>query len=214
MIRKLFSLQTLFVLIILLVIFTAGCVSGSNTVKAEETPTPRPTPTEEPTTPEPTPELTAAPELSAAPTPRPTAPPKNPGSAWMTPEEINTTVNQKFDTEIHVNTGSMKIAAYGFNVAYDKNVLALDASKGTNGCEAGAQGFVSAINANSPGTIVIAGFDPFGKEPGTNLSLVKIHWIAKAKGSSDIVITVKNVNDGAGAGIGKSEGFGSFVNVK
>jgi hypothetical protein len=193
------------------------CVStGQTTGQAgEETPTPKPTPTEEPSqaTPEVTGAQTEAP--TSVPTQKPTAPPRVPGSSWIVPEEVNTNVNGKFTTEIHVHTGDkQKIAAYGFQLKYDKNAIALDTSFGNNGVEAGPQGFINAINANVAGQVKIAGFDVTGKNPGNNLSFLVVHWVAKAKGSSDIELSVLNINDNQGNPIGTPSAFGATVNVK
>jgi hypothetical protein len=218
MIRKIFGLSIFIALLAFSFFVFAACVSSGGTTQAqktEETPTPRPTPTEEPVVAAPTPEPGQATIQPALTTPRPSAPPRVPGSSWMQPEEINVTVNQKFTTEIHVHTGDkQKIAAYGYTVTYDKSMIALDIALGNTGVESGPQGFVNAINANEPGQIKIAGFDVNGKDPGKNLSFLIIHWTAKAAGSTDINLDIKNINDNLGNPIGKPEATGTAVNIK
>jgi hypothetical protein len=192
-----------------------GCVSQAP-VTEEPTPTPKPTPTVEPEPAISTDVPTAAPTTVPTPatTPKPSPLPKLPGTSWMVPDDINVAVKDKFTTEIKGNTGAKKIHAYGYSITYDKAVVSLDTSKGNSGVEPGPDGYVSAINANEAGRLVVAGFDVNGKGPGESLSMLVVHWTAISSGSSEIKLAANNFNDADGKLIGTLMTAGSTVNAK
>ncbi len=119
-----------------------------------------------------------------------------------------------FETQIYVNTGSQKIAAYGIDIAYNQNVIVVDTSVGNNGVEAGADGFVSAVDVNTPGVIIISGFDLAGTGPGSQLHLLNITWIAVAVGTSFLDITVDALLDPDTNVIGTPTGIDGSVVVE
>jgi len=92
-----------------------------------------------------------------------------------------------------VNSGTQMVAAYGVTVTYPSANLAVVAAD----VVAGAQGFVSAVNANTAGSIVISGFDTAGKGPGSALDLLKITFTANAAGTAAIGLTVQSLTDAA-----------------
>jgi hypothetical protein len=218
MIFNKFSIIFISVLLLVALALVTGCVSsGAQTPDTTDaTPTPKPTPTEEPAAALPTTVPTGAPTPDTTPlaTSKPSPLPKVPGSSWISPDEISVTVKQKFTTDIKAHTGAKKLHAYGFAVTYDKAIVLLDQLKGNNGVEAGPDGFVNAINANEAGRLIVAGFDVNGKGPGTNLSLIIIHWTAIAPGETDIMLAVNNFNDDKGNIIGVPVTAGAFVSVK
>ncbi|MBN2532816.1 MAG: hypothetical protein JXB88_07995 [Spirochaetales bacterium] len=145
-----------------------------------------PGPTDPPVTPDPTPDSTQTPtpvptttpsmETSPTPTPEPTQTPQaGAGDVWFVPQEVVVGINTNFATEIHVNTGSQKFAAYGFDISYNA-FIRLNSSVGTKGVEEGPDGFVAAVNANETGFIRISGFDASGTGPGQDLHVLTINW--------------------------------------
>ncbi len=212
-----FNILVLCALALFAGVFVTGCVSqgATNDAGAESTPTPKPTPTSElETEATPAPTSVPTPESTPARTPKPSPLPKLPGASWLNPDEITVSINEKFSTEIIGNSGTKKLNAYGYSLVYDKAIIALDTAKGTSGVEAGPDGYVSAINANEAGRLVIAGFDVNGKGPGTNLKMLVVHWIAKASGSTEIVFAANNFNDSDGKLIGTLMTAGSTVTVE
>lgn len=159
----------------------AGCVS------TPEEPEPTPELTAKPT-PEPTPEPTKVPEPTEEPGPKA-------GELWMKLSNESITENSLFSTELRINTGDQKVAAYGIKIHYDDSVLSLVAERGNDGVVAGVDGFVAAVNAVKAGTVVIAGFDTTGKGPGDNLHLLTIYWKAVKKGSTTIKIEIDKLAD-------------------
>lgn len=165
------------------------CVSTPAEPEEPTTATPEPESTPGPTkTPEPTPEPTKIPEPSEEPAPEA-------GELWLELSKKSITTDSLFSTELRLNTGDQKIAAYGIYIHYDSAILNLDAGKGNNGVVTGADGFVAAVNAAQPGKIFIAGFDAIGKGPGTNLHFFTIYWKAVKKGSTTIEIEIDKLTD-------------------
>jgi hypothetical protein len=131
-----------------------------------------------------------------SPTPSPTPGTiDDPGAVWITPQNSVVRKGTAFTTGIHVNTGSTLIGAYGLQVEYDEGIVGVDTSAGLNGVEAGADGFVAAVNADEPGTLNFSGFDPYGKGPGADLDFLVIHWTALNEGSTELVITINSLVD-------------------
>jgi chloramphenicol 3-O-phosphotransferase len=108
-----------------------------------------------------------------------------------------------------VNSGSQVVASYGITITYPSNLLSVVAAD----VVAGAQGYVSAVNANTAGSIVTSGFDTAGKGPGTALDLLKITFTANAAGTANIGITVQTLTDAAYNNIGTPSGQGGTITI-
>lgn len=205
----------------IMALFATGCVSSQAAQTAaaadESTPTPKPTPTSEPAkVSEATSEPTAGATDVPTPTPKakPTTPPKVKGSVWLSPEEKTVTVGEQFKMEIRLHTGDRKIAAYGINIIYDPKVVGIDIAKGSNGVEVGASGFVSAVNANEPGKLVIGGFDANGVNPGKDINFLVVHWVAKSAGTTELTIAVRDLLDSNSQKIADPSPAGASITVK
>ena len=64
-----------------------------------------------------------------------------------------------FTTEVHVNSGSQYFSAYGFDIAFNQTIITPNTAIGSSSVSPGADGFVSAVNATTPGLLLISGFD-------------------------------------------------------
>ena len=106
-----------------------------------------------------------------------------PGSVWMDPSHLTRAPFGFFTTRVYVDSSSDLVAAYGFTLTYDPSVIVVNVETGTRGVLAGADGFVTAVNADCPGTLVIAGFDVNGTGPGSGLRFLGISWRALATGT-------------------------------
>jgi len=116
------------------------------------------------------------------------------------------TINQK----VLVNTGTALCAAYGITIAYPSTLLTITSA----GVTAGTQGFVSATNANTAGSVVISGFDTAGKGPSATLDLLNIAWTAQqTTGSGAMTLTVQTLTDAAYANIGTPTGMSGTVTI-
>ncbi|MBY9007143.1 MAG: hypothetical protein KGD63_10320 [Candidatus Lokiarchaeota archaeon] len=114
------------------------------------------------------------------------------GNVWFSSVSTQT-VGDTFETEIYVNTGSQNIAAYGFNITYDESVIQIASD---NDIAAGAEGFVSMFNIdNTNGMVMIAGFEPMGTGPSTQLHLLTITWAAVGAGNSSLDLTIYDLVD-------------------
>ncbi|MBN2443719.1 MAG: hypothetical protein JXJ04_20325 [Spirochaetales bacterium] len=136
------------------------------------------------------------------------------GNVMVKPETITTKVNEEFTTEIIIDSGNQKVAAYGFLITFNKNIIDVDVAKGNSGVEPGKDGYVAAQNANNPGKLDVAGFDVYGKGPGKELHFLTIHWKAVRTGKSTIDIKVKNLVDETTKVIGRPAGINSEVTVE
>ncbi|MBN2536575.1 MAG: hypothetical protein JXB88_27075 [Spirochaetales bacterium] len=176
----------------------------STIVPVEEEPTQKPT---ENPSPEPTPESISVPTPEPTRILKPTEEPSpEAGELWFELSEKQIIINSPFSTELRINTGDRKVAAYGIHIKYDPSFINVDAGMGNNGVVTGADGFVAAVNAGKPGTIMIAGFDVMGKGPGKNLHFFTIYWKAVKKGSTTIEIKVNQLADEVTKPIGIKKG--------
>ncbi|MBN2737526.1 MAG: hypothetical protein JXR70_11135 [Spirochaetales bacterium] len=166
-------------------------------------------------TPAPEPERTEAPRVTAAPIRVTEAPRKNypPGAglAWFEPSTSTQLVGKSFVVEIHVNSGDSKVAAYGFRVKFNPNLLKM-VNKGQNGVEPGKDGYVAAVSYTN-GTLTISGFDVAGKGPGKDLTMVKINFMAQKTGSTTLDLTVMNLVDSTTEEIGNPQGKSGRVEI-
>ena len=136
------------------------------------------------------------------------------GDCWLIPLTTDIAIDANFVSEVHVNTLDQKIAAYGFDITYDPDLLKVNSSKGDNGIEPGVDGFVVAVNISIPGIIKIAGFEVTGKGPGTDLHIITIHWISIMKGSTILNLKVRDLRDENTDIIGIPRGARSLVEIK
>jgi hypothetical protein len=149
---------------------------------------------------EPTPDPTDTP----TPTPTPVV-----GDCNVSFDPANSTqgLNSTFPINIVVDSGSQELAAYGFTVSYNANVLSVA------DVEAGADGFLAAANTDNPGEIVASGFDTSGTGPGSNLQVLVITFNANAKGTSTLGLYVDQLVDGGPTTIGTACGNDGSVEV-
>jgi hypothetical protein len=117
------------------------------------------------------------------------------GLVKLVPADISAKKGEDFAVEVHVNTGSQKVAAYGFSFTFNPAVIDTNISKGTSSVEAMPEGYVQAVNPNKKGELVVAGFDVYGKGPNGDLALVKLNFKAVGAGTSPITLTVKSLFD-------------------
>lgn len=136
------------------------------------------------------------------------------GLAWLAPADITAKKGDEVAVDIHVNTGSQKIAAYGFILTFDPKVIDVNAGKGTNGVEALPDGYVQAVNATKKGELFIAGFDVYGKGPGKDLGIMRVNMKATGTGSTELALSVKNMTDEKSTPLGKPAANGGKVTVK
>ena len=139
--------------------------------------------------------------------------PSGPGVCSMLPEIVAVNLNDKFTTYIYVDTGAQEIAAYSLDVLFDSTIIEVNTLVDSNGVSAGANGFVTAVNPNSPGVLQINGFDAMGTGPGSNLHLVTINWTAVGTGMTDVTIAVDTLVDPGYVTIGTPAGIGNTITV-
>ena len=135
------------------------------------------------------------------------------GDVWFVPASQQILVGNTFTTEVHANSGSQSISAYGFDISYNQTVISPNISVGNFSVEPGPDGFVSAVNPNTLGILAISGFDAMGKGPGADLHVVTVNWNAVALGVSTLGNNVKDFVDPATVIIGTPNGISGSVEV-
>ncbi len=126
------------------------------------------------------------------------------GDVWFVPDNGTVELGTNYHDEIHVNTGSSKLGAYNFAIAFDTSVIEVDTSQGANGVEKGSDGFFAAVNTSTPGQITVDGVDSIGTGPGADLHVLTINWTAVAVGTSNLTINVVTLTDEDPTGGGAS----------
>jgi hypothetical protein len=135
------------------------------------------------------------------------------GRVWMDPEISTVSVDSEFKTDIFVNSGDQKIAAYGLIFNYSEDIITLNKDIGNNGVTPGDDGYVAALN-NTEGQLFIAGYDVYGKGPGDKLHFLTINWRAVKTGETTITITVEKMVDETTDVVGKPVGISGKVVVE
>ncbi len=117
-------------------------------------------------------------------------------------------VGDIFDTQVYVDSGIQKVAAYNFNFTFNPTVINIE------DIVAGPDGFISFIDIqNIEGWAVVSGFDASGVGPSSNLSFLTITWKAIATGESVLAIDVLILVDESTADIGIPQGVNSNVKI-
>jgi len=133
------------------------------------------------------------------------------GDVWFSSVSTQT-VGDTFETEIYVNTGSQNLAAYGFDIAYNEDVIQIASD---NDVEAGSEGFVSAVNIdNDNGLVTIAGFEATGTGPSSQLHLLTITWTAVGAGSTSLDLSILDLADTMIETIGTPNAIDGSVEVE
>lgn len=128
------------------------------------------------------------------------------GTIWLDPETITVNKNADVALKVMVNTGSDKLAAYGIKINYDSSILSVNTAVGTSGVEAGADGYVAAVNPNDAGILVTSGFDTGGKGPSLSLHIFTANFTALKSGKSTMQLQVNTLTNEAYATIGTPAG--------
>ena len=71
----------------------------------------------------------------------------------------------KLPCEVHIDSGDQKVAAYGIEIYYSSRIIEPDTYYGTQGVEAGPDGYMAAVGVYS-GYFDITGFDVNGTGSG------------------------------------------------
>jgi hypothetical protein len=129
------------------------------------------------------------------------------GAVWISPylQECNT--GEEFTTEVHVNTGTQLIAAYGINISFDSSVVEYLY------CVEGDDGFLTAYNPQ-PESLITNGFDAVGKGPSEDLHLLTITWAVKEKTEfTNLGMTVSHMTDEMVVPTGDPTANDGYINV-
>jgi len=138
----------------------------------------------------------------------------NPGDVWLVPAQTTVLIGGPgVETEIHVNTGSQMLAAYGIDIDYDYELINVIPSG--YGIFLGEDGFIDVIPPDwEAGHLVLSGFDAMGKGPGVDLHLLTIEWVAaNITGEATIDITVNDLSDEFLIVVGTPNGIGGSITV-
>ncbi|MBN2736657.1 MAG: hypothetical protein JXR70_06720 [Spirochaetales bacterium] len=203
----------LIISIITIMLFSFSCVSQDTSEKGT---TPKETGSQVKTIEQEKPETTITDSVVEQPVDsaktEPTAEPKkevkvpSAGTAFFSPNKLTTKLGDVVTANIHLHSGDQKVAAYGFSVIYDSQILELQKDKGKEGFEAGPDGFIAVTNTQKPGEAIAAGFDVNGKGPGSNLDFLRVYFKSKAKGTTACEVVVNNLNDEKAGEIGSFAG--------
>jgi hypothetical protein len=120
------------------------------------------------------------------------APPRGPGGAWTVPQTQSVANGSTCVLEIHANTGTSLLTAYGMEVTFDSAILNIASSSDV---VAMPTGFLSAKNISISGKVLVSGFDIQGKGPSTDLGLFQITFTAVGRGTSNLGLTITVFSD-------------------
>jgi len=109
--------------------------------------------------------------------------------------------------DIHANTGSAALAAFGFTITYPSNLMSFGTIAEI------ASGLNLTNNTTVAGQIITAGFNTSGVAGSSDLSLIRITLNATAAGAANVGLSVKNLNDASGNVIGTPSGTGATVTI-
>jgi arabinoxylan arabinofuranohydrolase len=140
------------------------------------------------------------------PTPTPTTTPGD-CNVFFNPNNSTQGINSTFEIDVVVDSGNQELAAYGFNITYDPIILSVV------DVEEGSDGFLSAANTQTPGEIVVSGFDTSGTGPDSDLQVLIITFTALEGGASVLGLNVDQLVDGETNTIGTACGNDGSVEI-
>ncbi len=148
------------------------------------------------------------------PTPEPTLGPTSPpgiglGQCWIDPSSQSAYPGYTVTFEIHANTGSIPLCAFGFTIGYPAELFAFQSiSEITSGCNI-------TTNAGTAGSIVLAGFNVNGLPASEDLALARITLVTKdsASGNASVTLAVDTLADYSGDTIGNPSGIGAVIDI-
>jgi hypothetical protein len=109
------------------------------------------------------------------------------GDVRLVPSSQTVFTGNTFTTPVYANSGDKRLAIFQFTIYYPANNISVDMTVGRSGVSVGSSGFnISGVNVIQSGRIIITGYEPAGIEPGTNLHLLTINWIATNAGTGSI----------------------------
>jgi hypothetical protein len=131
------------------------------------------------------------------------------GDVWIYPQEMAISSGDLFYSEIHANTGSQRLAAYGFGITYDSSKINIQ------DVDEGADGFIAAVGMGSPGYFIIQGFDTNGTGPGSDLHVVTMTYenYPDECGTTAIQVTINEMVDYYTETIGTPQGYEGTVTI-
>ena len=79
----------------------------------------------------------------------------------------------------------------------------------------GADGFIAAVNADAPGSLIVSGFDTTGVGPSTNLHLLTAHFIAgnTPVTGAQVSLIVNNLVDETTTTVGLAQGMDATIRI-
>ncbi len=137
------------------------------------------------------------------------------GDVWIYSSSNTVGTNSTFTLEVHTDTDTENLAAYQLLITFDPALVNVDTLQGTDGVEAGTDGFISAVNTdNTNGVIKVNGFNVAGTGPGSNLQVLIIHFNSlSSTGQSAIDLTVDILANEIGVPIGTPNGINGTITV-
>jgi hypothetical protein len=137
-------------------------------------------------------------------------------NVWLDPENHSASTTTAFALDVKLNSGAQKLGSYEFEILFSTTYVKVDTSKGTDGVEPGADGFLTFANTdNDTGTLTVNGFDINGTGPGEEMHVLTIYFIAQnTVGSTQIDLIVNQLKDEQGYVIEPSLGQCAMVEIR
>ncbi|MBN1696121.1 MAG: dockerin type I repeat-containing protein [Spirochaetales bacterium] len=143
------------------------------------------------------------------------------GYMWLDPTKKTVAPSGAFTWELHADTGSQRLAAYDVDISWPVPqggvIMTVDTSNGTNGVDAGVEGFVAAAEAdNAMGTLHIAGFDTHGTGPSNDLHVCTVHFKAGSREvtGASVSVVVGDMVDETVSPIGMGMGMEAVIVIE
>lgn len=144
-----------------------------------------------------------------------------PGDVRLVPDGQTVGIDANFTQDVIVDSGNSELGVYQFTVTYDPNLIIVDTTQGTSGVDPGPDGFITVVNPDTPGQLVINGFDLNGTGPGPNLHVLTIYFKTVALEPppvepifAEICIIAEQLADPLGATIGDPNGNCVTVEIR
>jgi hypothetical protein len=120
-----------------------------------------------------------------------------------------------FTNDIHLDSGSEKLTSYSLTISFDTSVVVVNTKVGTSGVSQGDDGFITAVNASTPGELAISGFDAEGTGPGSDLHVLTIHWYAQTyEGTTELNLYVESLLNQLSLEIGNPLGHNGYITIE
>lgn len=160
------------------------------------------------------PDPTVTPSPSPGPTRDPAIDPREaPGDGWLIPPAVSPSPGDDFSIELHVNTGTSSLGAFGITATWDSSIATIKSGGGSFTAASGT-GLNLVANTNEPGIAKITGFTTEIITAGADVMVGSLNFNATIAGTLNIGLVMDTLAGSDSLIIGVPYGYNGSVIIQ